>query len=285
MQGSVWSRLGAKVTCVEFLGHVGGMGIDMDISKNTQKILTKQGLKFMLNTKVTGAVESGGSIQVTVEDSKGSQTASFVLADCETLLVCIGRRPYTENLGLDSVNIEADKRGRIPVNERFQTSVPNIYAIGDVVDGPMLAHKAEDEGIICVEGINGSVPHIDYNCVPSVVYTHPEVAWVGKTEEQLKEEGVPYNVGKFPLLANSRAKTNNDTDGMMKVLGHKETDRLLGVHMIGSVAGELINEAALAMEYGASCEDIARVCHAHPTVSEAFREANLMAYCGKPINF
>ncbi|XP_067928461.1 dihydrolipoyl dehydrogenase, mitochondrial-like [Watersipora subatra] len=277
--GSVWSRLGSSVTCVEFLGHIGGVGIDMEVSKATQKILTKQGLKFMLNTKVTQAADKGGSIEVTVEDSTGSKTL-----DCETLLVCIGRRPFTDKLGLESVNLQVDKRGRIPINERFQTAVPSIYAIGDVVDGPMLAHKAEDEGIICVEGINGSIPHIDYNCVPSVVYTHPEVAWVGKTEEQLKEEGVPYAVGKFPLLANSRAKTNNDQDGMIKVLGHKETDRLLGVHMIGSVAGEMINEAALAMEYGASCEDIARVCHAHPTVSEAFREANLMAYCGKAIN-
>jgi len=278
--GSVWSRLGTSVTCVEFLGHVGGMGIDMEISKSTQKILAKQGLKFMLNTKVTNAVNNGSSVSVTVEDKKGEK-----VLDCESLLVCIGRRPYTNNLGLESVGIQLDNRGRVPINDRFQTSVPNIYAIGDVVAGPMLAHKAEDEGIICVEGINGSVPHIDYNCVPSVVYTHPEVAWIGKTEEQLKEEGIPYNVGKFPLLANSRAKTNNDTDGMVKVLGHKETDRMLGVHMIGSVAGELINEAALAMEYGASCEDVARVCHAHPTVSEAFREANLAAYCGKPINF
>jgi len=205
--------------------------------------------------------------------------------DCNVLLVCVGRRPFTERLGLETVGLATDKRGRIPVNKRFQTAVPNIYAIGDVIDGPMLAHKAEDEGIVCVEGICGGVPHIDYNCVPSVIYTHPEVAWVGKSEEQLKEEGVQYKVGKFPMAANSRSKTNNDTDGMVKVLADKETDRLLGAHIICSVAGELINEAALAMEYGASCEDIARVCHAHPTVSEAFREANLSAYAGKPINF
>ncbi|XP_031697465.1 dihydrolipoyl dehydrogenase, mitochondrial-like, partial [Anarrhichthys ocellatus] len=161
----------------------------------------------------------------------------------------------------------------------------SIYAIGDVVAGPMLAHKAEDEGIICVEGIAGGAVHIDYNCVPSVIYTHPEVAWVGKTEEQIKEEGVPYKVGKFPFAANSRAKTNADTDGMVKIIAHKETDRMLGAHIVGTGAGDMINEAALAMEYGASCEDIARVCHAHPTVSEAFREANLAASFGKAINF
>ncbi|XP_046356838.2 dihydrolipoyl dehydrogenase, mitochondrial-like [Haliotis rufescens] len=280
--GSVWQRLGAQVTCVEFLGHVGGLGIDMEISKNFQRILTKQGMKFMLNTKVTGATKSGGNVIVSVEGAKDGKTQEL---ECDTLLVCIGRRPYTQGLGLDNLGIQLDSRGRVPVNSRFQTSVPSIYAIGDCIHGPMLAHKAEDEGIICVEGILGGAVHIDYNCVPSVIYTHPEVAWVGKTEEQLKEEGVEYKIGSFPLIANSRAKCNQDTDGLVKVLADKNTDRLLGVHFIGSVAGELINEAAFAMEYGASCEDIARVCHAHPTVAEAFREANLAAYCGKPINF
>ncbi|XP_043084503.1 dihydrolipoyl dehydrogenase, mitochondrial [Puntigrus tetrazona] len=281
--GSVWQRLGAKVTAVEFLGHVGGMGIDMEISKNFQRILQKQGLKFKLSTKVMGATRRpDGKIDVAVEAAAGGKSETLA---CDVLLVCIGRRPFTGNLGLESVGIELDNRGRIPVNGRFQTKVPNIFAIGDVVAGPMLAHKAEDEGIICVEGMAGGAVHIDYNCVPSVIYTHPEVAWVGKTEEQLKEEGVPYKVGKFPFAANSRAKTNADTDGLVKILSHKDTDRMLGAHILGSGAGEMINEAALAMEYGASCEDVARVCHAHPTVSEAFREANLAASFGKAINF
>ncbi|XP_031438353.1 dihydrolipoyl dehydrogenase, mitochondrial-like [Clupea harengus] len=281
--GSVWQRLGSKVTAVEFLGHVGGMGIDMEISKSFQRILQKQGFKFKLGTKVMGATRRpDGKIDVAVEAAAGGKAETL---NCDVLLVCVGRRPFTQNLGLEKVGIQLDNRGRIPVNSRFQTTVPSIYAIGDVVAGPMLAHKAEDEGIVCVEGIAGSTPHIDYNCVPSVIYTHPEVAWVGKTEEQLKEEGIPFNVGKFPFAANSRAKTNADTDGMVKILGHKETDRILGAHILGPSAGEIINEAALAMEYGASCEDVARVCHAHPTVSEAFREANLAASFGKAINF
>ncbi|KAK7101520.1 dihydrolipoyl dehydrogenase, mitochondrial-like isoform X2 [Littorina saxatilis] len=280
--GSVWKRLGSEVTCVEFLGHVGGLGIDMEVAKNFQRSLTKQGIKFKLNTKVMSASRDGSNIKVATEGAKDGKKADL---DCDVLLVCIGRRPFTEKLGLDSVGLQLDNRGRVQVNSRFQTTVPSIYAIGDVIQGPMLAHKAEDEGIICVEGMAGGAVHIDYNCVPSVIYTHPEVAWVGKTEEQLKEEGVEYNVGIFPMLANSRAKCNNDTDGLVKILGDKKTDRLLGAHIIGSVAGELINEAALALEYGASCEDIARVCHAHPTVSEAFREANIAASFGKPINF
>ncbi|OQV23932.1 Dihydrolipoyl dehydrogenase, mitochondrial [Hypsibius exemplaris] len=281
--GSVWKRLGTEVTAVEFLGHVGGMGIDMEVSKSFHKLLQKQGMKFKLETKVTGAKKQGDRIHVSVESVKDANKKEDL--ECDVLLVCVGRRPYTTNLGLESVGIQLDKRGRIPVNKRFQTSIQNIHAIGDCIEGPMLAHKAEDEGIVCVEGIVGGPVHIDYNCVPSVVYTHPEVAWVGKSEEQLKEEGVKYKVGKFPMAANSRAKTNNDTDGFVKILADKETDRILGAHIIGSTAGELINEAALAMEYGASAEDVARVCHAHPTNSEAFREANLAAYCGKAINF
>uniref|UniRef100_A0A8C5BTH5 dihydrolipoyl dehydrogenase n=1 Tax=Gadus morhua TaxID=8049 RepID=A0A8C5BTH5_GADMO len=281
--GSVWQRLGSKVTAVEFLGHVGGLGIDMEISKNFQRILQKQGMKFKLGTKVMGASRRpDGKIDVAVEAAAGGKSETL---SCDVLLVCIGRRPFTSNLGLEGVGITLDNRGRIPVNGRFQTAVPSIFAIGDVVAGPMLAHKAEDEGIICVEGMAGGAVHIDYNCVPSVIYTHPEVAWIGKTEEQLKEEGIPYKVGKFPFAANSRAKTNADTDGLVKILGHKETDRMIGAHILGTGAGEIINEAALAMEYGASCEDVARVCHAHPTVSEAFREANLAASFGKAINF
>ncbi|KAF4516773.1 hypothetical protein B566_EDAN004612 [Ephemera danica] len=250
--GSVWSRLGAEVTAVEFLSSIGGLGIDGEIAKNFQRILTKQGLKFKLGTKVTGAERLGnGNIQVNVENVKDPDKKEQL--ECDVLLVCVGRRP--------------------------------IHAIGDCIHGPMLAHKAEDEGIVCVEGIAGGPVHIDYNCVPSVIYTHPEVAWVGRTEEDLKSDGVEYRVGKFPFAANSRAKTNNETDGLVKILADKVTDRLLGAHIIGPGAGEIINEAVLAMEYGASCEDIARVCHAHPTCAEAFREANLAAYFGKPINF
>jgi len=279
--GSVWSRLGCQVTAVEFLGHVGGMGIDMDVSKQFQRIMTKQGIKFKLNTKVTAAKKENGKVVVSVEGVKDGKVEEM---EADVLLVCVGRRPFTNNLGLEDLGIEKDSRGRVPVNSRFQTVLPNIYAIGDVIQGPMLAHKAEDEAIICAEGMLGGAVHIDYNCVPSVIYTHPEVAWVGKNEEELKAEGIEFTVGKFPFAANSRAKCNSDTDGFVKILGDKKTDRLLGAHIIGPGAGEMINEAALAMEYGASCEDVARVCHAHPTCSEAFREANLMAWSGKAIN-
>ncbi|GFY67181.1 dihydrolipoyl dehydrogenase, mitochondrial [Trichonephila inaurata madagascariensis] len=281
--GSVWSRLGSQVTAVEFLSNVGGIGIDLEVAKNFQRILTKQGLKFKLDTKVTTASKSGGKVTVNIESVKDPSKKEEL--ECDVLLVCVGRRPYTENLGLEEVGVKKDERGRIVVNSRFQSSVPNIYAIGDCIPGPMLAHKAEDEGILCVEGISGGAVHIDYNCVPSVIYTHPEVSWIGKSEEQLKKEGVQYKIGKFPMVANSRAKTNAETDGFIKILSDKNTDKILGAHMICWGAGELINEAALAMEYGASSEDIARVCHAHPTVSEAFREANLSAYFGRPINF
>lgn len=262
--GSVWSRLGAEVTAVEFLTSIGGMGIDGDVAKQFQKILTKQGMKFKLGTKVMSAQRNGNSVRVGLEDAKSGAKEEV---ECDTLLVSVGRRPYTEGLGLENVGIVKDDRGRIPVNGRFQTIVPNIFAIGDCIHGPMLAHKAEDEGIVCVEGILGGPVHIDYNCVPSVIYTHPEVAWVGKTEEDLKKEGVEYKVGKFPFAANSRAKTNDDTDGFIKVLADKATDRILGTHMIGPGVGEIINEATLAMEYGAASEDVARVCHAHPVSS------------------
>lgn len=279
--GSVWSRLGSQVTAVEFLGHVGGMGIDMEVSKNFQRICQKQGLKFKLNTKVVSARREGEKVKINVEGVKDGKTEEI---EADVLLVCVGRRPYTNNLGLEEMGIEKDDRGRIPVNARFQTVIPNIYAIGDCIHGPMLAHKAEDEGIVAAEGMLGAPVHIDYNCVPSVIYTHPEVAWVGKSEEDLKSEGVEYSVGKFPLVANSRAKTVGETDGMVKILSDKATDRMLGAHIIGTGAGEMINEAALAMEYGASCEDVARVCHAHPTFSEAFREGSIAAWQGKAIN-
>merc|ERR1719495_1510586 len=214
--GSVWSRLGSEVTAVEFLGHVGGMGIDADVSKQFQRIMTKQGIKFKLNTKVTAAKKENGKVMVTVEGVKNGKVEEM---EADVLLVCVGRRPYTDNLGLEELGIERDDRGRVPVNSRFQTVLPNIFAIGDCIQGPMLAHKAEDEAIICAEGMVGGAVHIDYNCVPSVIYTHPEVAWVGKTEEDLKADGVAYSVGKFPFAANSRAKCNNDTDGLVKIIG------------------------------------------------------------------
>nr|CAI5860290.1 unnamed protein product [Callosobruchus analis] len=279
--GSVWSRLGSDVTAVEFMPSIGGVGIDGEVAKTFQRILQKQGLKFKLSTKVTGATKEGSVIKVNIEDAKDPDKKET----CEVLLVCVGRRPYTHNLGLEELGIEKDQRGRIPVNSVFQTVIPNIYAIGDCIHGPMLAHKAEDEGIVCVEGMLGGPVHIDYNCVPSVIYTHPEVGWVGKSEEDLKSEGIEYKVGKFPFAANSRAKTNNETDGFVKVLADKATDRILGTHIIGPSAGELINEAVLAQEYGASSEDVGRVCHAHPTCAEALREANVASYFGKPINF
>jgi len=270
--GSVWSRLGADVTCVEFLSNIGGVGIDLEVSKAFQKVLTKQGLKFKLDTKVTSAEKTSEGIRVNVEGAKGGNNETL---DCDTLLVCIGRRPFTQNLGLENVGVKLDKRGRIEVDKNFQTACKGVYAIGDCIQGPMLAHKAEDEGIVCVESIvSNHEPHIDYNCVPSVIYTFPEVSWVGKSEEQLKQEGIQYKVGRFPMAANSRAKTINEPEGFVKVLSDAKTDRILGVHMINSVAGELINEAALAMEYGASCEDVARVCHAHPVRSFDFSKTN-----------
>ena len=211
-------------------------------------------------------------------------TTEELEGDC--LLLCVGRRPYTIGLGLENLNIPLDNKGRIITDGHFRTNYPNIFAIGDCIHGPMLAHKAEDEGVICVESIvNGKPGHIDYNCVPSVIYTHPEVGWVGKTEEELKKEGAEFNVGKFPLAANSRARTNADFEGLVKILGEKGSNRMLGAHILGSTAGELINEAVLAMEHGASCEDVARTCHAHPTVAEAFKGANQQVSFGKAINF
>lgn len=280
--GSVWGRLGAEVTVIEFMDTIGGVGIDGDVAKNFQRILKKQGMDFRLQTKVVSAERVGDKVVIKTESAKGGSEETM---EFDVALVSVGRRPYTKNLGLENVGIQTDRAGRIDVNHMFETKVPGIYAIGDVIAGPMLAHKAEDEGVICVEGMLGGHPHIDYNCVPSVVYTHPEVAWVGKSEEALKAEGVAYNVGKFPFMANSRAKTVDDTDGFVKVLSDKKTDRMLGCHIIGANAGEMINEAVLALEYGASAEDIARVCHAHPTLAEAFRESALMAWSGKAINF
>ncbi|CAH0407817.1 unnamed protein product [Chilo suppressalis] len=280
--GSVYQRLGSDVTAIEFLTSIGGVGIDGEVAKSLQKILGKQGLKFKLGTKVLAVRKEGAVVKVDVEAAQGGNKETM---ECDVVLMSIGRRPYTKDLGLEKVGIALDDRGRVPVNNKFQTTVPGIYAIGDIIHGPMLAHKAEDEGVVCVEGIKGMPVHFNYDAIPSVIYTHPEVSWVGKTEEDLKKEGRAYKVGKFPYIANSRAKTNSETDGFVKVLSDKATDIILGTHIIGPGSGEIINEAVLAQEYGASAEDVARVCHAHPTCAEALREANMAAYIGKPINF
>ena len=266
--GSVWRRLGAKVTVVEFLDRILPTN-DGEVSKQFQRILKKQGMEFKLSSKVTGAKTSERGVHLTVEPAKGGETE---VIDCTAVLVSIGRRPHTEGLGLDTVGVKRDKRGFIET-DHFKTSVPGIWAIGDVIAGPMLAHKAEDDGTACIELIAGKAGHVDYNLVPGVVYTYPEVASVGKTEEQLKEAGVAYKVGKFPFMANSRAKTNHETDGFVKILADAETDRVLGVHIVGVEAGEMIAEAVSVMEFGGASEDIARTRHAHPTRSEAVRQA------------
>lgn len=269
--GVVWHRLGAKVTVVEFLDRI-VPGVDLEVAKEMQKLLKKQGFDFKLSTKVTGAEKTKDGVRVTVEPVAGGDAEQI---DCDTVLLCVGRKPYTGGLGLAEAGVEMDDRGRVAVDGRFQTSVAGIYAIGDVIAGPMLAHKAEDEGFACAEIIAGQHPHIDYNCIPGVVYTHPEIAWVGQTEEQLKDEGRAYNAGKFPFMANSRARASGDADGFVKVLADAETDEVLGVHIIGAEAGTMIAEAVLAMEFKASAEDIARTSHAHPTLSEALKEAAL----------
>ena len=266
--GSVWKRLGAEVTVVEFLDGI-LPGMDGEVRKTFQRILKKQGFQFKLSHKVTGVEKLKSDLKVTIEPAAGGDAE---VIKCDTVLVCIGRRPYTEGLGLETVGIEVDNRGFIST-DHWQTKVPGIYAIGDVTHGPMLAHKAEDEGGAVAEVIAGQAGHVNYDVIPGVVYTFPEVASVGKTEEELKEAGIPFKAGKFPFTANSRAKANGTTDGFVKILAHSETDRVLGVHMIGAGAGELIAEAGLAMEFGATAEDIARTCHAHPTQSEAVRQA------------
>ncbi|KAG6827227.1 D-lactate ferricytochrome c oxidoreductase [Tricholoma furcatifolium] len=278
--GSVWSRLGAEVTVVEFLGGIGGVGIDEEVAKQFQRLLTKQGLKFKLNTKVLSAEKKDGKVYLKAEAAKGGKEETL---EADVVLVAIGRRPYTEGLNIAAAGVELDNRGRIIIDDQFTTSQKHIKCIGDVTFGPMLAHKAEEEGIAAVEYIKSGHGHVNYNVIPSVVYTHPEVSWVGKTEQDLKAEGVQYNVGKFSFSANSRAKTNLDAEGFVKILAEKETDKILGAHIIGPNAGEMIGEAVLALEYGASSEDVARTCHAHPTLSEAFKEA-AMAASSKPIH-
>jgi len=273
--GSVWSRLGAEVTVVEYMNAIGGAGMDSEVAKTFQKILTKQGLKFNLGMKVLGGKKTANGVQVDLEAAKGGQKQTI---EADVVLVSIGRRPYTENLGLKEVGIQMDDRGRVKIDSHFNTSVKNIKAIGDVVIGPMLAHKAEEEGIACVEEMATGYGHVNYDAIPSVIYTSPEVAWVGKTEEELKKDGIAFEKGSFPFLANSRARTNEDSEGFVKILTDKKTDKILGCHIIGPNAGEMISEAVLAMEYGASSEDIARTCHAHPTLSEAFKEACLASH-------
>ena len=269
--GSVWARLGAKVEVVEFLDHL-IPGSDAEIAKQFQKILQKQGIAFQLSTKVTQAKANKESVTVTLEPAQGGEAKK---ARYDVVLVAVGRRPYTDGLGLEAAGITLDERGRIPVNADLQTVQPSIWAIGDVVAGAMLAHKAEDEGAAVAERIAGQKPHIDYNCIPSVIYTHPEVASVGQSEEAIRAAGIPYVVGKFPFSANSRARAVGEKEGLVKVIAHRDSDEILGVHIIGPEAGTLIQEAVTLMEFKASAEDMARISHAHPTLTEAVREAGL----------
>ncbi|GAB4233125.1 MAG: dihydrolipoyl dehydrogenase [Kiloniellaceae bacterium] len=277
--GSVWSRLGAEVTVVEFLDRI-LPGMDGEIGKQTQRILGKQGLKFKLGTKVTGAKNGKGGVTLTLEPAKGGDAEEL---KADVVLVAIGRRPFTEGLGLQELGVAMDNRGFIQVDENFQTSVEGLYAIGDCVPGPMLAHKAEEDGVVAVERMTGQKSHIDYNLVPGVVYTWPEVAGVGKTEEQLKEAGIEYKSGKFSFMANSRARAVGDTDGVVKVLADKRTDKVLGVHIVGPLAGDILAECVTIMEFGGSAEDIARTCHSHPSMGEAVKEA-AMAVDGRAIH-
>jgi dihydrolipoamide dehydrogenase len=269
--GSVWSRLGSKVTVVEFLDRI-LPGMDGEVAKQFQRILQKQGFEFHLGAKVTGAKKTNKGVILTIEPTKGGPAESI---EADVVLVAIGRRPFTEGLGLDRAGVALDERSRVKTDAHFRTNVEGIYAIGDVIAGPMLAHKAEEEGVAVAEIIAGQAGHVNYETVPGVVYTHPEVASVGKTEEELKAAGIEYKVGKFPFLANSRARAVVDTDGFVKILADAKTDRVLGVHIIGPEAGTVIHECVMAMEFGASAEDIARAFHAHPTLNEAVKEAAL----------
>jgi dihydrolipoamide dehydrogenase len=268
--GSVWKRLGAEVTVVEYLDRI-IPGTDTEVATAFQKILTKQGFKFKLGSKITGAIASDKQVQVTVEPAAGGDAETL---QADYVLVAIGRRPFTQGLGLETVGIVPDKRGVI-ANDHYKTTAPGVWVIGDVTSGPMLAHKAEDEAVACMELIAGKAGHVNYDIIPGVIYTKPEVATVGKTEEDLKAAGVAYKVGKFPFLANSRAKINHETDGFVKVLADAKTDRILGAHAVGPNVGDMIAEICVAMEFGGSSEDVARTCHPHPTRSEAFRQASM----------
>ena len=277
--GSVWRRLGSEVTVVEFLDRI-LPGFDGEVAKQTQRIFQKQGFQFRLGSKVTG-VASGEALAVSVAPAKGEAATETLAAD--VVLVSIGRRPFTEGLGLKEVGVELDQRGRVKTDAHYRTNVEGIYAIGDAIAGPMLAHKGEDEGAALAEILAGQAGHVNYEAIPSVVYTMPEIAMVGRGEEELKEAGIEYRVGKFPFTANARARAMNHTDGFVKVLADKATDRVLGVHILGASAGELIQEAAVLMEFGGSAEDLARTTHSHPTMSEAVREAAMAAWF-KPIH-
>jgi dihydrolipoamide dehydrogenase len=268
--GVVWRRLGAEVEVIEFLDKL-LPSMDAELSKTMQRILKKKGFSFRLGTKVTEAKSTRSGVVLTTEPAKGGKSE---LVKADVVLVAIGRRPYIEGLGLEDVGVETD-RGKVKINSHYQTSIPGIWAIGDVVDGPMLAHKAEDEGVVAAELMSGQAGHIDYDCIPSVVYTDPEVASVGRTEEQLKSQGIEFKVGKFSFQANSRARAAGGGEGFVKIIADKETDQVLGAHIIGPDAGTLIAEIGLGMEFGASSEDIARTCHAHPTLNEAVKEAAL----------
>ena len=277
--GSVYARLGSKVTVIEYLDRI-LPGMDSEAAKAFQRLLQKQGFTFRLSSKVTAAAKAGPKVKLAVEPAAGGP-AEVVEAD--VLLVAVGRVPFADGLGLDEAGVKRDGKGRIEVDGHFATSVPGIYAIGDVIRGPMLAHKAEDEGVALAEILAGQAGHVSYEVIPGVVYTNPEVASVGKTEEELKEAGIAYKAGKFLFLANGRAKANQTTDGFVKVLADATTDRVLGCHIVGPVAGELIHEVAVLMEFGGSAEDLARTCHAHPTLSEAVKEAAL-AVAGRAIH-
>ncbi|MBV9540607.1 MAG: dihydrolipoyl dehydrogenase [Alphaproteobacteria bacterium] len=267
--GSVWRRLGSEVTVVEFLHRI-TPGLDGEIGKNFQRILTKQGMKFQLSTKVVGVEKKGAALSVTVEPAAGGEKKTI---ETDIMLVSIGRRPFADDLGLEKIGVKMDQRGRVVTDGHYATNVAGIWAIGDVREGAMLAHKAEDEAVACAERIAGKAGHVNYDAIPAVVYTAPEVASVGKTEEELKAAGVAYKIGKFPFTANARAKTIAATDGFAKVIADAKTDRVLGVHILGAEAGNMIAEAALAIEFGAASEDIARTSHAHPTLTEAVRQA------------
>ncbi len=277
--GSVWARLGAKVTVVEYLDTILG-GMDGEVAKQFQRMLGKQGFEFKLGAKVTDVTKAGKGAKVTFEPAKGGDAETL---EADVVLVATGRKPYTDGLGLDTVGVELDERGRVKTDGHFRTNVEGVYAIGDVIAGPMLAHKAEDEGVAVAEILAGQAGHVNYDVIPGVVYTSPEVASVGKTEEELKKAGVDYNAGKFPFSANGRARSMLKTDGFVKVLADKKTDRVLGVHIVGFGAGEMIHEAAVLMEFGGSSEDLARTCHAHPTMSETVKEAALATFA-KPIH-
>jgi len=268
--GSVWSRLGTQVEVIEFLDHI-TPGIDREVSREFEKILKKQGIKFQLNTKVEKITKSKNFVSIDVVDKEKNKKK----LEADVVLISVGRKPYIKGLNLENVGVETDEKGKVKVNKTFETNVKNIYAIGDVIEGPMLAHKAEEEGIAVAELIAGQSGHVNYDIIPGVIYTSPEVASVGKTEEQLKTNKNNYKVGKFPFMANSRAKAIDETEGFVKILADSLTDKVLGVHIIGPHAGEMIAEMAIAMEFGASSEDIARTCHAHPTFSEAIKEAAL----------